>query len=75
MFWIISNTNYDKLIEIQGCEDYKGLEFAEKDINQMKHLAKCYGVDLDDLHIDLESDKKQLNKTQVKILKRCAILE
>ena len=75
MFWIISNTNYDKLCNIEGCENYTGLEFAEEDINQMKHLAKCYGVDLDNLHIDLNADKKQLGKTQVKILKRCDILE
>ena len=70
MFWIINNTDYSKLREIDGCELLTDPSDQNSGKDDMFKMAKGFEVEDDNLFIDTEQDMNQLDETYQKILER-----
>ena len=68
IFWIINNSNYDKLRKINGCENLADLLATPKDVVHIRNMARAYGVRPENLYEDSEPDIKALKKTHLKIM-------
>ena len=74
IFWIINNSKYDQLRLLKGCENLADLEATPKDVVFIEKMAKCFGVEDENLFKDSEPDAKQLKKTYLEIRKRSRTL-
>ena len=70
MFWIINNTDYSKLREIDGCKLLTDPSDQNSGKDDMIKMAKGFEVEDENLFIDTEQDMNQLDETYQKILER-----
>ena len=67
---MISESNYDKLREIKGCESMQDLAGAALSRKAMTEIADCMEIEESDTYIDISPSVKDLKISYLKILKK-----
>ena len=70
IFWVINNSKYGKLRQIEGCIKLDDLKATTSDIVHIQNLARSYGVEDENIYRNSEPSMEELKKNEIEIRKK-----